>query len=642
MAKGDLGDTSAPSGDNGGMVYDDYKNAMQRLMNGQSAQGSPSYVMDSNIVKAGDQQFGKQFDDEYNQQQAPDPNAGGILNTAARIAAPVVMWPANAMATGVNAVLPITNWVATHTGGTASPQLQMPSTAVLHGSGVPDAPTPLQGGLETAATVLAGAAPAAVKAGLAYAPSAAIRLANVAQSLFKNAVAAPAASAAGGEIAARVGGEEWRPAGSLIGGAVPSTVAAPLIQRFAERSFVGPASNPNEYVSPDVKDIAAAEARQNMPPSYSRLANPQGQQIASNIGGGVATAGANRADLNRLNTIADQMVQQRQELPTPTPQTAQQIMQAAQIRDANAAAPSYGGPPQSAGAALIDQIKNQVGERTPMDITNTLQQGRQIAALDATGILNNRLDRLQARATPDAQGRLTVPYALGRGWRSILGENIGTEPGLSGPALAKMYPVITQDLENVAASRGVPPEAFRTADQIYHSEAAANDLRTSLDRTLGRSNATAGKNFAELAANAQRPGQEYTYDRLTGAGGPSINDVSPTFNDLALLSRQATMPTVQGGQRAALTSTLKKGAGPATGAVVSGIAHAAGLGPYLTMLPTVLGAAAGAAPYVKSSYLQSPGVRAAMITGQRTPYAQIPSIRDLIPALNAARIGAGQ
>ena len=48
-----------------GVTYEQYSDAMRRLMNNASQEGTPEYVQDSSVVKSGDAQHGKQFDADY-------------------------------------------------------------------------------------------------------------------------------------------------------------------------------------------------------------------------------------------------------------------------------------------------------------------------------------------------------------------------------------------------------------------------------------------------------------------------------------------------------------------------------------------------------------------------------------------------
>ena len=179
--------------------------------------------------------------------------------------------------------------------------------------------------------------------------------------------------------------------------------------------------------------------------------------------------------------------------------------------------------------------------------------------------------------------------------------------------------MITEDSANAVGRRGISPDVFHTVDQITHSEMSAAELKAALDRTLGRSSATGGKNFAETVNDLSQPDSRYEYGRMTGAGTP--NDVSQKVADIALTARQSYTPPVQGGLRSAISSATQHGAAPVISTMLANLAHQYGLGPYIASAT----AAAGALPFAKrmiaSEYMQSPGVRNAMLTGQRTPYA---------------------
>ena len=630
-----------------GISYEQYSDAMRRLMSNASQEGTPEYVQDANVIKSGDAQHGKQFDADYQNERTggnipidqwrADPSIGphALMRTVLPVAAMPFDW-------SVQAADALANLNRKITGGEPVTPTPLPSAMLKNALGVPPAPEQgLQKYAETGGTLLLGAAPAAGTAALNALPAAttAGTVANAAKaggaSLVKNAVVAPATAEAGGYVGEKVGGDTGRFVGSTLGGLLPSTLFAPSASRIAQNKYAAP-----ENVSPDARYIAAAEQRLGLPPRYGRLATPEGQELEQNARG-PSLAMANRQERSALASAGQEMYQDRRQLPAATGPAAPYVQAAAQARTANLNAPPYTQAGPTASNAAQDMLYQQMRGQ-PVDITNTINMGRNIAAREvgpgAGSVLDQHLNALEARATRGPNGELTVPWEVAHGTRSGIGQAYGALPALRGSALGKIYPVISQDLANAVGRRGISPDVFHTVDQITHSEMSAAELKTALDRTLGRSSATGGKNFAETVNDLSQPDSRYEYGRMTGAGTP--NDVSQKVADIALTARQSYTPPVQGGLRSAISSATQHGAAPVISTMLANLAHQYGLGPYIASAT----AAAGALPFAKrmiaSEYMQSPGVRNAMLTGQRTPYAQTPSMSDLLAAMNAARLAA--
>jgi hypothetical protein len=179
---------------------------------------------------------------------------------------------------------------------------------------------------------------------------------------------------------------------------------------------------------------------------------------------------------------------------------------------------------------------------------------------------------------------------------------------------------------------------------ISRNEAAANELGAALDRTLGKQTATGGRNFAQTIHDVSQPGMEYEYRQLSGQPRPgqpaSPNDISGQLADLALVSEKSYASPVQGGAREAAGGLIKSGILPVAGAAGTVALHGMGLGPVASAIPVAASLLPVARNVVASGLMQSPNVLNVMRgTQPRTPYAQMPSMQDLIAALNAARVG---
>jgi hypothetical protein len=524
--------------------YEDYKSAAQRLLSGESKEGSPAYVQDANIFKLGDTKFGKQLEAEMQPPaqaagDQPDPNSP--LNIGARAAAGAAFGVPDTLATATNAIAGLAEkaGIATPRGSqpplVAAPDATPEARAFVERANASQGrlPIPSQVARQALASATGGragldmpadAGPAqaigegaltGVLGGLgtgAYNTALAARRAMPAVGkVISTAVAPAAGSYYGGKLGEGLGGETGADIGSLLGGA--AVMGGPMLRRGVEQHYA-------QYGAPDAAQIADTAAKYGITPTAGMLGNTAGQQLEhqlSGVRGGrdVIDAARQKASAGIASAADTAAVARGATTDRPEPGT----IGADVITAAGAARQNLG----DRVSALQSDLENRVGPGTQVDVSSVLSAMNNVVRDPVTNQLRapsttaqpvtSRIQSLQDLQDPNTG---TVRYEALKNFRSDLGRTTQSTEGVPSHMADQIYGPITKAMQDAAAARGVPPQEFAAAQNETRQIAGSGGPLNYFTRIAGQPG-TSGETIGGM-----RPQQAYSSVVKAGEQSPQL------------------------------------------------------------------------------------------------------------------------
>jgi hypothetical protein len=489
-----------------GPNYDVYSAAMRRVINGITKESTPAWDADKAIISAGDPQFGKQFDTEYNQ-PPPGSAANSIPNVATRVASNAAFAVPDFLGGAINTVANLAEKYGLARPGPSAelaPNATPEARAIFERTRVPivsqearnvlsgatggvvgqempaDAGPLQQLGEGALSAVAGGGGRSALNAvSKAYDAASALpvvsRIANAGtagiRSLLGSSVTPTVGSYYGSKVAGEYGGPEWAPVGGMVGGA--AALARPAMVRAGEQLYAGSGR-------PDAVQVSDMARYQGVTPSAGMLGNPQIQALEKELS---ATRGSGKI-IGRAQTTADEGI-------------AAAADRAASERGAVTARPepgTIGGDILSAAddarqnlkgtvSQIQQNLEDRIGSGTQVSASNLLHEMRR-SIYDPTGQLRTSpetarpvLDRIAQVEQMQNPQTGTVRYDALKDFRSELGRGTQNVEPLRGQFLDRAYGAATDTMGNAALGRNVPLEDFnRTQDITRQIEGSGGPL----------------------------------------------------------------------------------------------------------------------------------------------------------------------
>jgi hypothetical protein len=531
------------------------------------------------------------------------------------------------------------------------------------------------------------------------APSAGQAAIDVAKAAGRTAVLPTAGAEVGSRIGEKVGGDEGRFFGSVIGGA-----AAGNLPRLATR---GMEQYYGAQARPDAADIAARAAQEGVTPTAGMLGNEKIQSAERQMAGARGSSGvisdARERALVQMREAADRAASNRGATdPSPTPGTIGQTI----VDTADQTGQNLRQRSSDVQQAMYDRVGN-----APVNVAQTYAALRsQIGSTDPITArpMQARLDALEQMMPRDKTGRvvigpggeINVPLGAFKDWRGGLGRQSQTLEAVPGGHLDQIYGPATDAMREAAISQGVSPAEFDMTQGVTRGLIGSGGPVNYFEKISGKEGTSGGqvggmtpegafshvvkggeqnpqrlqqfeqhadpKAVAQIAGDTLRQRAQSTLgaggsggtgapvEGIRGGGAAGARNFAnwwenmtpearrilggnqqPTMENLAELAGAFNYPTRQTGLTRAVGGQTE-----GLGARIVGSEVLANIAQHMG-LPSYVGRGLGmfgvipASRYLHARAMESDTARRGM-TGQRTPVA--PNMDDLIAALNAANV----
>lgn len=291
----------------------------------------------------------------------------------------------------------------------------------------------------------------------------------------------------GGEIASRVGGEEYRDLGRLFGGAV-GAVGVPATLRRSTSKILSEAGGETprrlETIDRLNRDLTGA-GRPEIPPSVGLIGNKAASTLEDITGRTIFSqdaARARRQQITGIEAATEDALQKARGRPSAGPITPETIG-----RGAESAISTAEGRITQRIQKIQNDLENQIDPKSPVGLKNAVDELtdivsrpkeyslaiRQQAADLRAQILQNRVMTPQHPIPPYTGKRPKAPqqvtpgtagYGAIKDVRSSLGRTLDkNQQPLAKAVQERGYTGLTKDMEEAAAAQGVSPEDFAAA-----------------------------------------------------------------------------------------------------------------------------------------------------------------------------------